>query len=278
MKILNWKFEIWGFENLAFESEFFILNPLQEFSFLFFFFFFLVWKPIWPVSFHDDYFLEGKEEKEKEFFFFFGVDWVNSIWPSWLSNLAELKCGGRILAPHFPYLLFSFLLSPSSTFLPPLTLFILFFHLIFLFHLTISSPKKNTFLSFSTSLYSSPSIFFRSLCSCALLLHTHFWWNPLSNPSFLCTKMSSSSNGPSFLTSHGKKYHPSFEWNDEEGLFQDPKSYAPHSHMDFKLSFSLISLFGEMLFHVSLKVWWWDIVILLCVLVEIWCIVWLIML
>ena len=138
--------------------------------------------------------------------------------------------------------------------------------------------KKNTFLSFSTSLYSSPSIFFRSLCSCALLLHTHFWWNPLSNPSFLCTKMSSSSNGPSFLTSHEKKYHPSFEWNDEEGLFQDPKSYAPHSHMDFKLSFSLISLFGEMLFHVSLKVWWWDIVILLCVLVEIWCIVWLIML
>ena len=60
--------------------------------------------------------------------------------------------------------------------------------------------------------------------------------------------MSSSSNGPSFLTSHGKKYHPSFEWNDEEGLLQDPKTHAPHSHIDLKVSFSLVSLFGKMLF------------------------------
>ena len=36
-----------------------------------------------------------------------------------------------------------------------------------------------------------------------------------------------------------KKYHPSLEWNDEEGLLQDPKTYAPHSHMDFKVSFFL---------------------------------------
>ena len=49
--------------------------------------------------------------------------------------------------------------------------------------------------------------------------------------------MSSSSNGPSFLTSHGKKYHPSFEWNDEEGLLKDPKTHTPYSHMDIKVSF-----------------------------------------
>ncbi|KAK9997566.1 hypothetical protein SO802_022252 [Lithocarpus litseifolius] len=46
--------------------------------------------------------------------------------------------------------------------------------------------------------------------------------------------MFSSSNGPSFLTSHVKKYGPSFEWNDEERLLQDPKTHAPYSHMDIK--------------------------------------------
>ena len=48
--------------------------------------------------------------------------------------------------------------------------------------------------------------------------------------------MVSSSYRPSFLTFHGKKYHPSLEWNDEEGLLQDPKTHAPHSKMDFKVS------------------------------------------
>ncbi|KAK9998020.1 hypothetical protein SO802_017623 [Lithocarpus litseifolius] len=47
--------------------------------------------------------------------------------------------------------------------------------------------------------------------------------------------MSSSSNGPSFLTFHSKKYDPSFEWNDEEGLLQDSKTHASYSHMDIKL-------------------------------------------
>ena len=60
--------------------------------------------------------------------------------------------------------------------------------------------------------------------------------------------MPSSSNGPSFLTFHGKKYHPSLEWNDEEGLLQDPKTHAPHSHMDFKVKGG-----GGMLFSCSIE-------------------------
>ena len=66
--------------------------------------------------------------------------------------------------------------------------------------------------------------------------------------------MSSSSSGSYFLTFHGKKYDPTFDWNDEEGLLQVPKTHAPYSHMDIKVSFSLVSLFGKMLFHASLKV------------------------
>ena len=66
--------------------------------------------------------------------------------------------------------------------------------------------------------------------------------------------MSSSSNGPSFPNFHGKKYDPTFDWNDEEGLLQGPKTHAPYSHMDIKVSFSLVSLFGKKLFHASLKV------------------------
>ena len=65
---------------------------------------------------------------------------------------------------------------------------------------------------------------------------------------------SSSSNGSSFLTFHGKKYDPTFDWHDEEGLLQDPKTYAPYSHTNIKVSFSLVYLLGKMLFHASLKV------------------------
>ena len=36
--------------------------------------------------------------------------------------------------------------------------------------------------------------------------------------------MASSSEGSSFLASHGKKYDPTFEWNDDDGLLQDPRT------------------------------------------------------
>ena len=66
--------------------------------------------------------------------------------------------------------------------------------------------------------------------------------------------MASSFEGSSFLSFHGKKYDPTFEWNDDDGLLQDPKTHAPYCHVDNKVSFS--SLLGKMLLHVSLKVSW----------------------
>ena len=68
--------------------------------------------------------------------------------------------------------------------------------------------------------------------------------------------MASSSKGPSFLSFHGKKYDPTFEWNDDNGLLQDLRTHAPYCHVDIKVSFSLVSLLGKMLLHVSLKVSW----------------------
>ena len=80
----------------------------------------------------------------KKIFFFFGVDWVNSVWLSWLSFWLSFKCGGRNFGPPLHcFSLFASLLHLLSTSLPPLTLFTFFFLLIFLLHLTISSHKKH---------------------------------------------------------------------------------------------------------------------------------------
>ena len=57
--------------------------------------------------------------------------------------------------------------------------------------------------------------------------------------------MASSSKGSSFLTSHGKKYNPTFEWHDNDGLLQVPRTHAPYCHVDTKVSFSLVSLLGK---------------------------------
>ncbi|KAK9984291.1 hypothetical protein SO802_033816 [Lithocarpus litseifolius] len=46
--------------------------------------------------------------------------------------------------------------------------------------------------------------------------------------------MASSSKGPSFLTFHGKKYDPTFDWHKEDGLLQDPRNHAPYCHVDTK--------------------------------------------
>ena len=65
--------------------------------------------------------------------------------------------------------------------------------------------------------------------------------------------MASSAKGSSFLAFHGKKYDPTFEWHDDGGLFQDPRTHAPYCHVS-KVSYSFISLLGKILLHVSLKV------------------------
>ncbi|KAK9996886.1 hypothetical protein SO802_021572 [Lithocarpus litseifolius] len=44
--------------------------------------------------------------------------------------------------------------------------------------------------------------------------------------------MASFSKGSSFLDSHGKKYDPTFDWNDDDGLLQDSRTHAPYCHVD----------------------------------------------
>ena len=52
--------------------------------------------------------------------------------------------------------------------------------------------------------------------------------------------MASSSKESSFLASHGKKYDLTFDWNDDDGFLQDPRTHAPYCHVDTKVSFSLV--------------------------------------
>ena len=68
--------------------------------------------------------------------------------------------------------------------------------------------------------------------------------------------MASSSKGSSFLASYGKKYDPTFDWHDDDGLLQDPRTHAPYRYVKSKVSFSLVFSFGKMLLHVLLKVSW----------------------
>ena len=142
--------------------------------------------------------------------------------------------GSKFWPPTSCLFPFSFLLHSPSTSPPPLTLFTFFFLLIFLLYLSINI----------------------SLDPCVLSIFiTHpFLVKPIFNTHFLCIKMASSSKGSSFLVSHGKKYDPTFDWHDDDGLLQDPRTHAPYCHVDTKVSFSLVSLLGEILLHVSLKV------------------------
>ena len=156
--------------------------------------------------------------------------------------------------PIFGSLFFFFASSFILFFFPLLTLFTFSFTLLFLLHPTISSLKN-----YFPKLLNLPSLISLNIYIYIYIFSDpfgfgHFSSYPFSKSSFLCTKMSSSSNGPSFLTFHGKKYHPSLEWNDEEELLQDPKTHAPHSHMDFKVSFSLFLCLEKCYFHASLKV------------------------
>ena len=114
LRMWNWKF---GNENLGLKKTWklwiwiFIFNPFQK-------------------KFH-------------HFFFFWG--WLSQLNLTELTQLlVEFKCGGWNFGPPLLcFSLFSFFASPSSTFLPPLTLFIFFFPMIFLLHFTISSHKKH---------------------------------------------------------------------------------------------------------------------------------------
>ena len=237
------------------------------------------WLYLWKYLKSFFYLFPKKRTKWRKiypFFFFLCVCvWrVDSV-----TLVTKRRGGGANFWPPFSFVPFSFYAFPSSLFsLPPLLLFTLFFHLHFLPHYTISSlenhfPKFLNLLSFI-----SLNHFFRSLCSWPLLLQTHFWI-PSPNFHFFALIMASSKT-PSSLTFNGKKYHPSLEWNEEEGLLQDPKTHAPHSKMDFKVSFiflnSFVGKFGDFMFYWGLGV---ETLSFDCYLLILkFCIVWLIML
>ena len=156
------------------------------------------------------------------FYFFLGLTQF------WLS----LKCGGRNFGPPLLVSLFLPFIFIFLSFSSSLSLFISFFPLIFLLHFIISSHKKH----FSKLLNSPSSISIN--ISLDLPVLSNFIPHPFSKTHFLCIKMASSSKGSSFLASHGKKYDPTFEWHDDNGLLQDPRTHAPYCHVDTKVSFS----------------------------------------
>ena len=129
---------------------------------------------------------------------------------------------------------FFFTSSSSLSLLPPLLLFTSFFHLHFLHSHTISSlenhfPRLLNLFSFISLNISSDLCVLDHLCNKPIFL------KPISTPPFFASSVAFS-KGPSFLTFNRKKYHPSLEWSEEERLLQDPKTHAPHSKKDFKVS------------------------------------------
>ena len=143
------------------------------------------------------------------------------------------------MAPFFPclHLLFFFFFF-SHFILPPLSIFTSFFHLHFL-HLPTISSLENHF----PKLLNLPSFISLNIFSDLFILD-HLCNKPIFKPSVFAFSMESY-KGPSFLTFNGKKYHPFLEWNEEEGLLQEPKIHAPHFKKDFKVSsfFFLFSFF-----------------------------------
>ena len=77
--------------------------------------------------------------------------------------------------------------------------------------------------------------------------------NPIFETHFQTFIFASPHGPPYFLTFNGTKYHPSIEWNDEEGILQDLSTHAPHSSKkDFKVSsfffFLVVGKFVDFMF------------------------------
>ena len=164
---------------------------------------------------------------------------------------SRLSLAPILSLPPPPHLFCTFL---SSFFLlPPLLLFTSPFHLDFLPHYTISSLKNHFPKLLNLLSLISPKIF-SDLCVLDHFCHKPNFETHLQTSIFFCIA-NGISNWPSFLTFNGKKYHPSLEWNDGKGLFQDPKTHASHSNMDFKVSllclllFFFIGIFVDFMFY-----------------------------
>ena len=139
------------------------------------------------------------------------------------------------MAPIHCLFLFFFFFCFSLFFLPSSSIVTIHFLLPLGFSPSLHHffSKKITFLSFSTFLHSSPSISFKILVFLVIFATHPFYETHFQTFFFFALPMASSSNRPSFLTFNGIKYHPSPEWNDEEGLLQDRKTHAPHSKLIF---------------------------------------------
>ena len=86
---------------------------------------------------------------------------------------------------------------------------------------------------------------------------------PISKPPFFALSWHLI-RGHLFLLSMGRNIIHPLKWNEEKGLLQDPKTHAPHSKKDFKVSSFLFLCFWQICwFYVLLRAWWWDIVTLL---------------
>ena len=190
-------------------------------------------------------------ENFEKYFFFLG----------WLSFWLSFKCGGWNFGPPF-FCLFSFpfLLHLPSTSLPPLALFTFFFPLIFVLHLSISSHKKHFSKLLNLPLSISINI---SLDPC--VLSTFIIYPFLVKPIFFASKWLLPPRDLLFLLFMVRNM---IQHLIDMMMMDFFKTLGP------KVSFSLVSLLGKMLLHVSLKVSWWDIVIWLFW--NFWGIVWLI--
>ena len=114
------------------------------------------------------------------------------------------------------YFCFSLFFLPSSSIVTIHTLHQLAFSpsLHYFFSKKNHFPKLLSLLSFiSLNIFSD-------LCVLDHFCHKPIFETHLQTSIFFALTMESS-NGPSFLTFNGKKYHPSLEWNDGEGLLQD---------------------------------------------------------
>ena len=129
----------------------------------------------------------------------------------------------------FCFIFFCFFLFSLP--LPPFLLFQSSFPLDFLFYHTISC-LENQFSRLPNL------IFIISLkISLDLWVFEHLWKTHFQTFNFFLSSMVLPPRPPKFLTFHGKRYDPSIEWIDEEGLLQDPLNHAPYpSTKDLKVS------------------------------------------
>ena len=164
--------------------------------------------------------------------------------------------GAKFWPPFFLSFPFSFLLSPSSTFRPPLLLFTFFFHLIFLLHPTISSLKN-----YFPKLLNLPSLISLNIYIYIYIFRSFWFWPFFFIPIFKIL-FSLHKNVIllqwTFFTYFSWKEISSITWMEWWGGApsrpQDSCSTFPHG---LQGEFFFVSLFGKMLFPCFIESLMW---------------------